>query len=84
MVSLEIIGYLAGFLVAMALSPQLTKTFRTKSTKDISIIWTLMLMTGLLLWVLYATANKILPLLIFAAIEFLMTFSLFIMKLTYK
>ena len=84
MASLDIIGYLAGFLIAIALSPQLIKTFRTKSTKDISTIWTLMLMTGLLLWVVYATVNKILPLLIFAAVEFLMTFSLFIMKLIYK
>ena len=84
MANLEIIGYLAGFLIAIALSPQLIKTWKTKSTKDISIIWTLMLMTGLLLWVVYAAVNKILPLLIFAAIEFLMTFSLFIMKLIYK
>ena len=84
MANVEIIGYLAGFLIAIALLPQLIKTFRTKSTKDISIIWTLMLMTGLLLWVVYAAVNKILPLLIFAAIEFLMTFSLFIMKLIYK
>ena len=84
MVNLEIVGFLAGFLSAIALSPQLIKTFRTKSTKDISIIWTLMLMIGLLLWIVYATANKILPLLIFAAIEFLMISSLFILKIVYK
>ena len=84
MANLEIIGYLAGFLIAIALSPQLIKTWKTKSTKDISILWTLMLMTGLLLWVVYAAVNKILPLLIFAAVEFLMIFSLFIMKLIYK
>ena len=84
MANLEIIGYIAGFLIAIALSPQLIKTWKTKSTKDISILWTLMLMTGLLLWVVYAAANKILPLLIFAATEFLMTFLLFVMKLIYK
>ena len=84
MANLEIIGYLAGFLIAIALSPQLIKTWKTKSTKDISILWTMMLMTGLLLWFVYAAVNKILPLLIFASIEFLMTFLLFIMKLIYK
>mgnify|MGYP001562148427 FL=1 len=84
MANIEIIGYLAGFLIAIALSPQLIKTWRTKLTKDISILWTLMLMFGLLLWVVYAIANKILPLLIFASIEFLMMLSLFVMKLIYK
>ena len=84
MANIEIIGYLAGFLIAIALSPQLIKTWRTKLTKDISILWTLMLMFGLLLWVVYAIANKILPLLIFASIEFLMTLLLFVMKLIYK
>jgi len=84
MVNLEIIGYLAGFIVAIALSPQLIKIFRTKSTKDISIIWALILMTGLLLWVIYGIGNKILPLAIFGLVEFTMVFSLFVMKLIYK
>jgi len=84
MVNLEIFGYLAGFIVAFALSPQLIKTWRTKSTKDISLIWTLMLMVGLLLWVFYGFGNKIMPLAIFASIEFLMVSSLFVFKLIYK
>lgn len=84
MANLEIIGYLAGFLIAIALFPQLIKTWRTKSTKDISILWTLIVMFGLLLWVVYSISNKILPLLIFASIEFLMMLSLFVMKLIYK
>ena len=84
MANLEITGYLAGFLIAIALSPQLIKAWKTKSTKDISILWTLTLMIGLILWVVYSVANKIFPLLIFASIEFLMTFSLFILKIIYK
>ncbi len=84
MANLEIVGYLAGFLIAIALSPQLIKIWRTKSTKDISILWTLIVMFGLLLWIVYAISNKILPLLIFASIDFLMMLSLFVMKLIYK
>ena len=41
------IGYLAGIIVAISLSPQLIKAWKTKSTKDISIIWTLTYMAGL-------------------------------------
>ncbi|MBI2652385.1 hypothetical protein HYX00_02865 [Candidatus Woesearchaeota archaeon] len=84
MANLEFVGYLAGFLVAIALSPQLIKTWRTKSTKDISILWTLTLMTGLILWIVYAVANKILPLAIFASIEFSMALILFVLKIKYK
>ncbi len=84
MAELEIIGYLAGFLVAFALSPQLIKTWKTKSTKDISILWTLILMSGLLLWVIYAIVNKITPLAIFATVELFMTTALCIFKLIYK
>jgi|TARA_Y100000310_G_C20535182_1_gene740502 MtN3 and saliva related transmembrane protein len=53
MINFEIIGYLAGFIVAITLSPQLIKAWKTKSTKDISISWTLIYMTGLSLWVAY-------------------------------
>ncbi|HIJ98553.1 TPA: hypothetical protein H1005_01245 [archaeon] len=84
MAELEIVGYLAGFLVAFALSPQLVKTWKTKSTKDISIHWTLILMAGLLLWIIYGVVNKIAPLAIFGTVEFSMATALFIMKLIYK
>ena len=80
----EIIGYLAGFLMAVALSPQIIKAWKTKSTRDISIIWTMFVMVGLILWIAYAISNKIMPLLIFASIEFSMTSLLFILKIKYK
>ena len=81
---LEIIGYLAGLFVALALAPQIIKTWKTKSTKDISILWTLILMTGLLLWIIYGIVNIIVPLALFATIEFSMATTLFIFKLRYK
>jgi len=80
---LEIVGYLAGFIVAIALLPQVFKVWKTKSTKDISITWNLILMAGLLLWAVYGIANVIPPLAIFASIEFLIASSLFILKLRY-
>lgn len=81
--TLEFVGYLAGFVVAIALSPQVIKAWKTKSTKDISLIWNLILMTGLFLWVVYGIANMILPIIIFVSIEFFMASSLLILKLRY-
>ena len=80
---LEIVGYLAGFIVAIALSPQLIKAWRTKSTKDISILWNLALIAGLILWVVYGIFNSILPLAIFASVETLIATSLLVLKLRY-
>lgn len=82
--SIELLGYFGGLLVTISLLPQVIKSFRIRSTKDISIIYTLILMTGLALWVTYAVINSIIPLLIFASIELLITTSLFILKLIYK
>jgi len=81
--ALETVGYVAGFIVAVSLSPQIFKAWRTKSTKDISITWNLILMTGLFLWVVYGIANVILPLAIFGSVEFLIASSLLILKLKY-
>ena len=82
--TLEIVGYIAGFLVAVALFPQVIKSWKTKSTKDISILWNFILMLGLSLWVVYGIINDIVPIQIFTSIEFLMTLSLLVLKIRYK
>lgn len=81
---LELLGYLGGTLVTISLAPQVIKSFKTKSTKDISTSYTLILATGLVLWVIYAILNAVIPLAIFASIEFLFSVSLMILKLLYK
>ena len=81
---LETLGYIGGALVTVSLLPQVIKSYKTKSTRDISVVYTIILMTGLAFWVLYAILNGIIPLAIFASVEFLITTSLLILKLTYK
>jgi len=80
----EITGYLGGGLIAMALLPQIIKTWKTKSVEDISLLWTIVLMIGLLFYVVYAIKNTIIPLLIFASVEAVMTLILIIFKLVYS
>ena len=81
--ALEFVGYLAGFIVAIALSPQVIKAWRTKSTKDISVLWNLTLVTGLILWVIYGIVNTILPIIVFVSLEALMASSLLVLKLRF-
>ena len=81
---IEILGYIAGLLVATALAPQLIKTWMTKSTKDISTLWAVVLMSGLFLWIIYAVIRTIMPLAVFGIVEFCMAFTLLIFKVVYK
>jgi len=83
MLSIEIVGYLAGIIVAISLTPQIIKAWKTKSTKDISVAWTLIYITGLILWVIYAVGIKSYPLMFMATIEALLAFSLLVLKLRY-
>lgn len=80
---IELVGHLAGALVAIALLPQVIKAYRTRSTQDISILWTLILITGLVLWVTYAVANSIVPLALFGSIECLLAVSILTAKVLY-
>ncbi|MCJ7571171.1 MAG: PQ-loop domain-containing transporter [Candidatus Thermoplasmatota archaeon] len=80
----EIIGFIAGFLVSIALLPQVIKTWRSKSSKNISLSWTIILMSGLFLWIVYAFIYWILPLFIFGLVEFSMVLTLFVFKFLYK
>lgn len=81
--NIEIIGYIAGSLVTVSLLPQVVKSYKTKSTEDISVVYTSILMAGLALWVVYAYLNNVVPLLVFATTEFILATSLFVLKLSY-
>ena len=80
---IELTGYFGGLLIAIALAPQLIKTWRTKSARDLSLLWTLVSLTGLLLYGIYAAISKVWPLLTFASVESAMIVVLIILKIRY-
>lgn len=81
--ALEFVGYLGGFLIAIALIPQLIKTWKTKSAKDLSLLWTTISLIGLILYGIYAEINSIYPLFTFATIESVMIVVLILLKIKY-
>lgn len=50
---INILGYTAGILVVISMLPQVIKSFRTKSTKDISLSRSIIYAIGVVLWTLY-------------------------------
>jgi MtN3 and saliva related transmembrane protein len=50
---LDLLGYLAAALTTVAFFPQVLKAFKTKSTKDMSLLMWLLLSVGVLCWLIY-------------------------------
>ena len=81
---IHLIGYMATFTVAFSLTPQVIKSWMTKSTKDISIVWNSIYLAGLILYFIYAVGIKEMPIIIGGIIEITLASSLIVAKLLYK
>lgn len=80
----EIIGYLSGGLITIALFPQVLMAWNTKSTKDISIPWMVIYHAGLLLGIVYGFGISSYPIILTTIVELIMASSLLALKLIYK
>lgn len=80
---IELLGFAAGGLVAVSLTPQVIKSWKTKSTKDIAISWTLINLSGQILWIIYGFYINSLPLVVMSSITLVMTLSLILLKLKF-
>ena len=49
----KVVGILAATLTMFSFIPQILKSFKTKSVKDVSLITVLQLSLGVFLWILY-------------------------------
>ena len=79
-----VIGSLAGILTTISFVPQVIKTLRSKSAKDISLVMMIVLATGVLLWFIYGVANKDAPIIIANLITFILASTILTLKLKYK
>ncbi|MBM4171570.1 MAG: hypothetical protein FJ214_06870 [Ignavibacteria bacterium] len=80
---IELIGFIAGTFVAASLFPQVIKSWKTKSTKDISIAWTVINMIGQILWLVYGVAINSPSLIVMSGVTLLMTISMLTLKLKF-
>ncbi|MCK2165896.1 MULTISPECIES: SemiSWEET transporter [Thalassospira] len=59
-----VLGLLAGSLTTIAFLPQVIRTWRTRSTADISLVMFLILCTGIALWLVYGLVRGDWPVII--------------------
>jgi MtN3 and saliva related transmembrane protein len=53
MTFIDILGYVAGTISTLVFLPQVIKTWKTKSTKDISLLMFLFATSSVILWLVY-------------------------------
>jgi MtN3 and saliva related transmembrane protein len=78
------IGYIATILLNTALLPQAIKSFRTKSTGDISLWWAIQFNVGLAVWVVYGFLIGNRPLIYGTSFELVLSLAVMVAKIRFK
>ncbi|MBI5415095.1 SemiSWEET transporter [Candidatus Peregrinibacteria bacterium] len=81
---IDILGYIAGILVTISLIPQTIKSWKTKSTKDLSLSRYTIYTSGLMLWSVYGFLKPNYPIGIMSVIGFFLALSILLLKIRYK
>lgn len=83
MSSVEIIGFIAGFIMIFSFLPQLIRTYKTKHAADISIFMLILQMTCIGLWMIYGILTSSISLFVSNLVSVLVVVTVLIMKLIY-
>ena len=59
--TVTIIGLLAGTFTTLAMAPQAIKSWKTKETRDLSVVWLVVLTVGEIIWIVYGALIASLP-----------------------
>jgi MtN3 and saliva related transmembrane protein len=81
---ITVLGLAAAALTTIAFFPQLVKTWKTKSTKDISLGMFSAFCVGVLLWFAYGISITDLPVTIANLLIFIQALIILMFKLKYK
>jgi MtN3 and saliva related transmembrane protein len=79
-----IVGLAAATLTTAAFVPQVVKTWRTRSTRDISLGMFSVLCTGVALWLLYGLLTGDLPVILANTVTLLLAGTVLILKVKHK
>lgn len=78
------IGLIAGALTTISFLPQVIKTWKTKSAKDISLGMFMIFCTGVLLWLIYGFMVEDIPIIVANIFTFSLASTILYFKLTFK
>jgi MtN3 and saliva related transmembrane protein len=76
-----IVGSVAAVLTTIAFLPQVLRTWRTRSTSDISLVMFTTYVTGIFLWLVYGLMLGDMPLIVSNAVTFVLAGVILLLKL---
>ena len=79
----SLMGYVAGSCTTLAFLPQVLRTWRTRSTDDISLGMFSLMVFGILLWLLYGIAVGDWPLIIADGVSLVFAATILFFKLRF-
>ncbi len=82
--NIEIVGLIAGVLTTIAYLPQVRKTFKTKSVKELSLTMYLVMFVGVMLWLTYGILIDSISIILANIVTGVLTSILIYFKLKYK
>lgn len=82
--STTLLGFIGGALTTISFLPQVIKTWRTRSTSDVSLWMFLLLCIGIIIWIIYGFLINSLPVIFANLISFILTSIILVFKIRYK
>ena len=82
--SSEVFGFAAATLSTIAFLPQVVKTWKTRSAKDVSYALLLTFSTGCLCWVIYGYQVEAKPVMIANAFTLALNLTILVMKIVFE
>jgi len=81
---INLLGLIAGILTTIAFVPQVFKTWKTKSTKDISLGMFISFSIGVFLWLIYGICLKATPIVVANILVLILSAMMIYLKIKYK
>lgn len=81
---ITILGLIAGALTTIAFLPQLIKTWKSKSAKDVSIEMLIVFSIGVFLWLIYGIYLKALPIILANLLTLIFNLIILGLKIRYR
>jgi MtN3 and saliva related transmembrane protein len=79
----DLFGYIAGALATGSLVPQVIRVFKLRSAREISLLFTVLLLAGICLWLGYGIYFTLVPIVLWNAIAAVLLSLLLYAKLKY-
>ena len=79
----ESLGYIGGGIITFSLVPQIYRVFKLRSAHEISLLFTSMLIAGLIFWLAYGLSLGLAPVVLWNAISLVLVAGLLFAKLKY-